>query len=928
MPDKTLQNAFARSHMLACFFNDREEWLKICGTLGIRDTMTDVEYGALIWGTDANVKIPLWVSICQGEGALLNETTLEVARFYKRQGYAPLCADGNPPDYIGELFRFLEYLYACTINGSDRTREADEFIALYALDAAKIAAEAMQKASPHPEVAAVTQIMEDAVLQSPKEISVSEEWLQSLESYRWRARPPVPEDTVHEIGHASFSDCGSKCHMLSRVSEGCVLSIEPNRACQEIRFTGCSRGRAYRYTFLTPERLRYPMERVGKRGEGRYRRITWERAAERIAEAISHTRETWGPGSRYVLPGAGVCAVARGDYFTRRLLALDGGQLNFYNYYSAAAALHITDYIYGSYQCGSAPEDLLNSKLILLWGHNPAENLYGPNLNRCLMEAKKKGVRIITLDPRKSDSALVYANEWIPLRPSTDGALIDAMCYVIWSEGLQGQAFMDEFCVGFDEAHMPEGAPKGGSYHAYLFGEADGVVKTAEWGESVTGVPADTIKKLAREFAATKPACLLAGFGPQRTLNGEQTYRAFATLACITGNVGIPGGSSGCGCIRAAHDAPWLKAIEEPYKVTIPSFLWTRALEDYRSLSAKDGIWGGERLDAPIKLIFSIASGMLVNQHSNINNTVRLISDEERAELIVVSDLFMTPGAKFADLLLPAPSFFEMDNLVGPWSADDYLLWNNRAIEPLFGCRFEYEWLTMVAQKLGLEAAFTENKGDVMAWIEESYHELREKYPELPDMQTFIERGYHVYADRGRDIAFQKNIEGGEPFATPSGKVEIFSKRLYEGGLLPGLPSYTPCDEGPNDPLRKKYPLQLIGFHTKRRCHSMHEKNALLKELDPTSVWINPADAAARGIADGETVDVYNDRGTVRIQAKVTERIMRGVAAIHEGAWYNPKTNKTDVGGCLNVLTMSDRATPLARANPQHTNLAEVRKAD
>ncbi len=929
MRDQTTLGAYARSHLLRAFFTDRAEWARCCGMLGIEPTLTDVEYGALVWGTDASINIPLWASACRGDGGvLLDETTRSVVRFYKRLGYTPENMDGNPPDYIGEQYRFLEYLYASALNGAECMKEAAEFISLYALDTTKAVADAMRAASSHPEVLALVGLMEEAALQAPAAFPLDEAWLARLESFKWTLQPSLPEDGEHEIGHASFNDCGGKCHLKSVVSEGCVLSLEPNTDCKEIRFTGCSRGRAYRYTFLTSDRLRYPMERVGRRGEGKFRRITWERAAERIAEAIVRARENWGPGSRYVLPGAGVCAVARGDLFTRNLLALDGGQLSFYNYYSASCALHVTGYIYGTHQCGNAPEDVLNSKLILLWGHNPAENQFGPTLNQHLMQAKEQGTRIVAIDPRRSDSALVYANEWIPLRPSTDGALTDAMCHVIWSEGLQDQAFMDRFCLGFDEAHMPEGVPANLCYRAYLFGESDGVAKTAEWGESITGVPADTIRRLAREFATTKPACLLAGFGPQRTLNGEQTYRGFAALACITGNVGKAGGSSGCGSIRKAHDTPYLKLLKDPQSVVMPSFLWTQALEDYRSLCAKDGLLGGDHLDSPIKLIFSIASGMLVNQHSNVNNTVRLIGDEERVDFIVLSDLFMTPGAKYADIVLPAPSFFEMENLVGPWGAHHYLLWNNRAIEPLFGCRFEYEWLKMVAEKLGLEDAFTQGKPSLRAWVEESYETLREKYPYIPKLQALIEQGYYVHPEGGGEVAFQENVEEGVPFTTPSGKIEIFSKRLHESGLLPGAPSYTPCDEGPADPLRARYPLQLIGFHSKRRCHSIHERNVLLKELDPTSVWIHPADAAKRGIEDGALVEVFNDRGVVRIRAKVTERIMKGVVAIHEGAWYAPKADGADEGGCINVLTMSDKATPLARANPQHTNLADVRRAD
>ena len=367
MRDAILKTQYARCSLICAFFSDREAWARGCAALGTEATMTDVEYGALVWGTDADVRIPLWASACRGEGGiLLDDTTRSVVRFYKRFGYTPLRPDGNPPDYIGEQYRFLTYLYAAARNGADCAPAAEEFINLFALDTSRAAAEAMRSASAHPEVLAVTRLMEEAMREAPDSLPLTDGRFEQQESLRQTLNPPIPEDGEHEIGHASFNDCGSKCHMKSVVSEGCVLNIEPNQACKEIRFTGCSRGRAYRYTFLTADRLRYPMERVGKRGEGKFRRITWERAAERIAEGIRNAREQYGPGSRYVLPGAGVCAVLRGDRYTRNLLSLDGGQLAFYNYYSASCAIHATEYVYGTCKCGSAAQDLPNSKLILL----------------------------------------------------------------------------------------------------------------------------------------------------------------------------------------------------------------------------------------------------------------------------------------------------------------------------------------------------------------------------------------------------------------------------------------------------------------------------------------------------------------------------------------------------------------------------------
>ena len=195
-------------------------------------------------------------------------------------------------------------------------------------------------------------------------------------------------------------------------------------------------------------------------------------------------------------------------------------------------------------------------------------------------------------------------------------------------------------------------------------------------------------------------------------------------------------------------------------------------------------------------------------------------------------------------------------------------------------------------------------------------------------IETFKERSYYIFKERKPIVNFQDNIQKGVPFNTPSGKIEIFSKTLYDLGRpedIPGTPRHIYCAEGPEDKLIEKYPLQLIAYHTKRRCHSQGDGTTILEELDPTALWINPEDAVARGISDGDTVEVFNDRGVMRIPAKVTTRIVKGVIAVSEGGWYKSSKDGADLGGSINVLTMSDKATPLANGNPQHTNLADVR---
>lgn len=933
------RHEYARWHILRMFFEDYKEWQALCEELSIPGSISGQEYEDVLYGTNAEVEIPLWASVCKEPGeALLNATTLEVIKAYKRNGYAPVRMDGNPADYIGEQCRFLEYLTACSLHAREAGKQAeadeiletaDDFLTAFTEDTVRAmqqAADAVEKEGyPLPGFAFVLGLLTDAILKRPWKYGEPdyEKW----ESSSWTKQDPIPLEKAHTVSSTSFYDCGRKCKMKTLVQEGCVLSIGPDKEFKGKEFVGCPRGHQYRNTFLSTKRLRYPMLRIGARGEGRFKRISWEEAARYVADAIVETGEKYGPGSRYLMPGSGVCGVVRGDRFLRDLLGLTGGYLGFYNFYSASCAVHALPYVYGTEVTGNSEEEMLNAGLIILWGHNPANTIWNDGFLPNLAEAKRKGIRIVVIDPRCNETAVQFGDQWIGIRPSTDGAMCDAMAYEIWSRGLQDQDFMDRFCVGFDEAHMPEGEDPSKCYRAYLWGESDGIVKTAEWAQEITGVPAETIRNLAIEYATAKPACLIPGLGPNRTMNGEQNCRSFAMLACLTGNVGKSGGSAGGFQVKHGHAEPFYALRVTPYTALIPSFLWTKAVEDWENFGRADGLMCAEKLETGIKMIFNIASGMLINQHSNINETIRILTAPGKLDHLIFSDLFMTPGARYADLLLPGTSFFEMENIIGPWMASDYLLFNQKATEPLFGSRFEYEWVKMAAAILGKEEELTLGReaGD---WLRCIYEEFRPTEPELPDYDTFRAAGGYAYAHTEREIAFKKEIENGVPFNTPSGKIEIYSARLENSPYkeLPGIPKYTPCEEGAEDPLRERYPLQLIGYHTNRRCHSVGDHNRNLDEVEAPALWMHPADARKRGISQGEKVEIYNDRGSMVIPVKITERIVNGCVALTEGGWFTPDKKGRDTRGSLNILTFSHRGTPLAKANPQHTNLVEVKK--
>src|SRR5947207_7479266 len=265
---------------------------------------------------------------------------------------------------------------------------------------------------------------------------------------------------------------------------------------------------------------------------------------------MRRVRDTYGPGAILDCSRTGSLSMlhnARGT--AQRLLHRFGGCTELWSNISAEAevfAVHMTYGAKADYKSGGRePTDYVNSRLIVMWGWSPADGTFGTGTLQYLKLAKKHGARIVCVDPRVTRTSRELADEHVFIRPSTDAAALIAIAYVIASEGLHDQAYLDRHVLGFDEAHLPPAAPAGASYRAYLMGEADGVRKTPAWAEKITGMPAATLERLAIEFATSKPAALHCGYAPGRTIHGEQFHRAAYALAALTGNVGIPGGNSG-----------------------------------------------------------------------------------------------------------------------------------------------------------------------------------------------------------------------------------------------------------------------------------------------------------------------------------------------------------------------------------------------
>jgi anaerobic dimethyl sulfoxide reductase subunit A len=735
-------------------------------------------------------------------------------------------------------------------------------------------------------------------------------------------------------------NCGGRCLLIAHVQAGRIIRLEtddrPDRL-EAPQLRACVRGRAYLRRQYHPDRLLYPMKRSGTRGEGKFTRISWDEALETLASEMLRVRQRYGNGALFVPYGTGSYNQINGSHTARRLMNLFGGCLGTYNSYSWAAINAATPTVYGTLVTGNQRQDWLNTRYFLMWGWNPAEMRDGTNSDYFVKLARQHGARVVCIDPRLSMSAASLADEWIPIRPGTDAAMMSAMAYVIVQEGLYDAAFVESHCLGFDPTQMPPGAHNAESYREYLEGTRDGQPKTPEWAEAISAVPADTIRRIAREYATIKPGVLYQGYGMQRRAYGEQVVRAGCTLAALTGNVGISGGwASGLGAQAPDGGPNWtvFPTGSNPFEAEIPVFLWSEAVLRGKQMDAEDGLIGADRLSSDIKLIYAVASNCLINQHADIHRTAKILQDESLVEFIAVQDNFLTPTGRFADLLLPACTQFETWGVEDGWKYGDEVILMPKLVEPPGECKSDFRICAELAQRLGIGHAYTEGRDERewVAWVLDRYRQTR--FPDLPSLEEFEEQNLGAYTKAVMQpaIAFAdfRNDPQAHPLNTPSGKIEIFSQKLHDLGRpeeIPAIPKYIQEWESPFSPEAQDYPLQLIGHHYIGRVHSTHANNDWLQSAFPQRLFIHPHDAASRGIADGDLVKVYNARGATLIPCRVTERILPGVVDLPQGAWWSPDETETDHGGSVNVLT-SPRWTPYAFGTAQHTALVQVEKAN
>ena len=735
--------------------------------------------------------------------------------------------------------------------------------------------------------------------------------------------PGSTTEEIRIVRATSAFDCGGRCPLRLHVKDNTIIRIEGDDADEPDQLRTCLRCRAYRQYIHHPERLMYPQKRVGRRGEGKFERISWDEALDTIADQLKRVKTAYGNSAILLMTGGGYLAsLHRGGAAAQRLLNLFGGYVTHYGNISSEGAVWASLTQYGSVMVGHSREDMLNSRLILLWGWDPARMISGTNTMYHLIRARENGARVIAIDPRYHDTAATVADEWVPIRPGTDTAVMAAMANVMIREQLHDQAFLDRYTVGFDR------------FKAYVTGEEDGVEKTPAWAAEISGVPTETILRLAREYATTKPSALMDCQGPARSAMGEQYNRCAATLCAMTGNVGRPGGSAGGGLmgIPIGHmfRSPGIPPGKNPVEMKGPKIKGTldireRVIKRIHINTLFDAILKGKKggYPADIRMAWSMCNNYL-NQTGNSNKAAKAL---ESLEFFATQELFMTPQARYADILLPVTSTAERSDLMRPWPSGPYLMFSNRALDPLGECKDDLQIAAELAKKLNIDGFETHTEEE---WLQLFFDNSSDLKHHIDDFERFKREGIHRIDLEAPVVAFQQQIDDPDhhPFDTPSGKIEIFSQRVADikDALCPPIPKYQTTIEDRNDPLAKKYPLQMITPHPRNRVHSEMYKVEWLREAEAHRAWINPVDARPRGIEDGDTVYVYNDRGTIAIAAWVTERIMPGVVSVTEGAWYNPDETGIDRGGCANTLTRD--AYSGGGAAVLNTSLVNVRKEE
>jgi anaerobic selenocysteine-containing dehydrogenase len=685
--------------------------------------------------------------------------------------------------------------------------------------------------------------------------------------------------TVHTT--ACPRNCYSTCAMRVTVEDGRLVAVEPHPANRATAEGPCLKGLSYVERQHSPERLLHPLRRTA---DGSFQRVSWDEALGELAERLQMVRDTHGPRAVFHYAGSGTkgllndCSLA----FWRRF----GGCTTTYGDLCWPAGLEAARLTLGQ-NIHNAPWDLANARLILLWGKNPAET----NIHQQVFinQALDNGARLVVIDPRRTESA-ERAELLIQPRPGTDGFLALAVARLLVERGGVDEVFVREKVLGFRR-------------FASMVRELD-----LDQAARTCGVPIPAMEKLAGLLASIRPATLCAGYGMQRYTNSGQTMRALLSLPVITGNIGKPGG----GWVYANLQTHVFGGPRDPVACFPPE-----SDDGPVRVSVSTARLGRDMLaqrDPPLKLAWVERGNPLAQ-----NPQTGLVREAFRnLDFRVVVDQFLTDTAREADLVLPARTMFEQTDVIGAYW-HHYLQLRPRIIDPPGEVRPETEIFRDLALRLNIDGAGPDGgaladeipgPGDqeVRAWLEKRLGTIGLSLVDFDDGA--------VAAPGSVDVVFADGV-----FATPSGKIELYSGEAVQRWNVDPLPRCTLPEESAARPESSQdTPLQLLTPNTKNRIHSQFGNLELIRARESgPELQMHPDDANTRSISPGDRVRVFNDRGEFILPARIDAGIRKGCVAVPNGWWG-------EEGGPVN-LTSRGRETDMAHGAAFHDNLVEVEPA-
>ena len=635
--------------------------------------------------------------------------------------------------------------------------------------------------------------------------------------------------------------CYHSCGTRVTIKDGKAIKIRGLESHPLNKGRLCPKGANALEVIYSPDRLKRPLKRIN----GGLEEISWDQALDEIAEKLTRFKEAYGPQILGIFCGS--IGVENLEMSTLVHLLRSGfGSPNFFSVESICYRMRIRtrQMTFARY-----PTEELDSKLYVLWGHNPDQSDFP--LKFFLNKNLNKGAKLVVIDPKRIPLA-DQAHMYLRIRPGTDGALALAMMNVIIEEDLYDQDFVEKHTYGFDKL-VP---------HVRKY--------TPEWAEEITWISADDIRKLAKLFAGTKGASIFQGTCTQdQTANGTQNSRAFSVLQTITGNINVPGG--------------WVTS--PPPRFGNPGF----SLGDGEPLGSDRyplffNLWGRkapygvvtivpESIPEKLKAFLVVGGNPLISMPDS--NAFR--EAFAKLDLLVVHDLFMTETANAAHYVLPACSHLEKWGVAYTYNVCHclpFLMLRKKCIEPVNESWSEWRFLTELSKRLGLDEKFP--------WGSE------EEFVAFMLKPTGLSFNYLLEEKPEGDFYAKKEYATPEGlFRTPSGKIEIYSDTLEKAGFDP-LPSYLEPERGPirgDRAFRKKYPLILsVGNRNLYYTHSQHRQVRALKKICPEALTeIGPETAKRFGIEDGDQIVVETNRGQVKMKARVDERVAEGVVLVPHG---------------------------------------------